>query len=60
MAKRQGLALRKSRTRNETAPSFGNYRLLDPSRNRVVVGAHPFDYSFTLDEVEQWLTESDC
>jgi hypothetical protein len=56
MAKRRGLAVRKCRRRDPRAIDFGGYHILDPHCNVVVAGAHPVDFSFTLDDVEEWLT----
>jgi hypothetical protein len=53
LAHAQGLALKKSRTRNERSPSFGGYMLLDARSGAVVAGGHPFEFSMSLDDVEE-------
>jgi hypothetical protein len=45
LARRAGLALRKSRSRNPKDPGFGGYMLIDPSLNCAVAGADPFAFS---------------
>lgn len=56
-ARRMGLFVQRCRSRNPRLPSFGMYRVIDPDRNRVVFGAHPHDYSATLEEVDAYLRE---
>jgi len=52
-AKRQGLRLIKSRTRDPRALGYGGYWLMDDARQR----AHgPVPSGLSLDEVEQFLT----
>ena len=57
MAGRRDLQVQKSRRRDERANDFGLYRIVDAFSNVVVAGAHPFDYSLSLDEIEEWLNE---
>lgn len=52
---KQGHRLQKSRSRNDRAPEYGMYRIVDPVKNWVVAGAHPWNYSMTLDEVVDWI-----
>lgn len=54
-ARRHDLGLQKSRTRDPRAPEFGGYMLFDIYRNAVVYGAHPFAFSASLDEIEDFL-----
>ena len=55
-AQRQGLHLTKSRYRDPRALGYGEYGLIDPRRNAWVVGARPYAYSMSLDDVEAYLT----
>jgi hypothetical protein len=54
-AQRQGLMLQKSRHRDHRAIDYGRYRLVDLFRNAVVAGGHPYDYSWSLDDIEVYL-----
>jgi hypothetical protein len=56
MAKRQGLAVVKSRRRDPRALGYGGYMIVDARTNSAVVGAHPHEFSLDLDEVEAYLT----
>jgi len=57
-AHRQGLALRKSRTRDPRAIDYGRYMLVDLFTNAVFAGtAGTGRPNLTLDEVETYLTE---
>jgi hypothetical protein len=58
MARRQGLMLQRSRARDPRALGYGHYRLTDPNTNVVEFGADPWDYSATLDAIEEWLVEA--
>ena len=51
MAERQGYALRKWRTRDPRALTYGRYMLVEPNRNVLVS-----DERLSLDEVEDWPT----
>ena len=55
MAKRQGLQLTKSRTRDPYAIDYGGYMLVG-ERNVAVYGAEPRAWCATLDDIEHWLT----
>jgi hypothetical protein len=52
MARRRGLVLRKSRTRDPGALSYGEWWVVDESRNFLVQ-----DKLWDLDQVEQWLND---
>jgi hypothetical protein len=52
MARRQGLALMKSRRRNPEVPDFGGYWLTDPFRNALVFGG---DWGASLEEISEYL-----
>jgi hypothetical protein len=56
MAARQGLQLVKCRRRDPRALGYGGYMVVDIARNFVVAGAHPIEYSLTLEDVEEHLT----
>jgi hypothetical protein len=58
-ARRQGLAIQKSRARNPRHVCCGLWRIIDPSTNTVVIGAGVLDYEMELDDVEAWLNASD-
>lgn len=53
MAQRQGLALRRSRRRDERALDYGVYWLWRPDTGRVVAGG---ERGVSLDQIEAWLT----
>jgi hypothetical protein len=57
LARRRGLSVQKCRSRNPQLPGFGMYRVIDPYTNRVAFGAHPHDYSATLEEIAAFLRE---
>ncbi len=57
LAERQGYRLEKSSARTEQTPSYGRYRIVDVAAGTVVAGERPCDYSLTLDEVRDWLTD---
>lgn len=60
MAERQGLALRKSRRRDERALDYGRYMLVDERTNAVVVGTVPLGRPcWTLDDIEEYLSGDD-
>jgi hypothetical protein len=52
LAKRSGFVVRKSRSRNPNSPEFGGFMLIN-DRNVLVIGR---DYSETLDDIQDWLT----
>jgi len=54
-ARRNGLVLRKSRTRNPEAIDYGLYHTVDPYNNVMVAGGYPFAFSLTLEEAEALL-----
>lgn len=53
-AERQGLALSKSRRRDARSIGYGGYMLAD-SHNVTVLGATPYEFSATMDDVERFL-----
>lgn len=55
--KRMGYRLKKNRTRDPRVPSFGGYMILDLCTNCVVMGASPFSFSLTLDDVESFIRD---
>jgi hypothetical protein len=54
-AVRQGLTLSKSRARDPRALEYDRWHIIDAYTNTIVAGAHPWNYSLTLDEVEDYL-----
>jgi hypothetical protein len=56
VAERQGLALRKSRRRDQRALDFGGYRVIDRSGDYLVFGG---EYGTDLDAVEAFLKEAE-
>jgi hypothetical protein len=58
MAKRQGLALVKSRRRDPRALDYGMWMIVDPAINAIVAGAETGRASMSLEEVETWLTSN--
>jgi hypothetical protein len=54
MAKRQGLELTKSRTRDERALDYGVYWLSNPNDNNLIITP---EQGIDLDEVELWLRD---
>ncbi len=57
LARREGLILEKSRTRNERVWGWQLFRIVDPATNFVVAGSQGNGYSMNLDEVEKYLNE---
>ena len=57
MARRQRLAVVKSRARNVQSHEHGRYMVIDADRNWVVAGGHPLAYSLDLDGVAEVLRE---
>ncbi len=55
MAKRQGLALAKSRTRDPRALDYDRWWIVDPSLNAIVAGEPGY---WGLDDVEAFLAEA--
>lgn len=56
MARRQGLTLLKSRTRDPRALTYNGFMLAD-ANNYIVAGSHPNGYSMNIDEVERFLLD---
>jgi hypothetical protein len=57
MARRQGFTLRKSRTRDPRALTYGAYFLLGSPKGRDLPPGQPHD-GLSLDEVERFLSGS--
>lgn len=55
-AQRQGLALMKSRRRDERAYDYGTYMLIDAQTNAVVAYRMQSGYGMNLDDIETALT----
>ena len=55
MAQRQGLSLRKTRRRNEQAPDYGKYYLVDLDSDMVVFGYNGDVIDADLDDIEERL-----
>lgn len=57
-ARRQGFALRKSRSRDPNDPTYSMFHITDPFTNTIVAGGHTNNgYDMNLDEVTAWLAE---
>lgn len=56
-AANQGLALRRSRTRDEQAPDYGTYQLADAETGTIVKGikGKARGFGLDLDEIEDYL-----
>jgi len=57
VAARMGLAIRKSRARDPMRMDYGLYRVENIAGDYVVTGKFPYNYSLTLDAVEEVLDE---
>jgi hypothetical protein len=55
LARRAGLALRKSRTRNPELPAYGTFMIVDPFNNTIVSYGLESGFGLTLDEAEEQL-----
>lgn len=55
IAERRGMRLEKSRRRDPKAIDYGGYMLIDTAANAVVVGASPYSYSASLEDIENYL-----
>lgn len=55
--KQMGYLLSKSRTRNPQLLGYGGYMIVDMDTNFVVMGASPFSFSLTLDDVESFIRD---
>ncbi|MFE0532042.1 hypothetical protein ACFW0V_31015 [Micromonospora parva] len=55
-ARRQGLTLEKSRSRDPKALDFGTYHLRDESGKVIAKGGTRAAYGLSLDQVEEQLT----
>jgi hypothetical protein len=54
-ADRRGFRLLKSRARDQRAIGYGGFMLVDKFTNAVVLGANPYAYAATIDDVESFL-----
>ena len=54
-AKRVGLVLERSRSRDPRTLEYGHYRLVDAKQKLAVYGTRPVDFSATLNECEDFL-----
>ena len=54
-AKKLGLTLQKSRSRNKQWPGYGTYRLLDASRNLVIYGGNHDTFGATLEDCANYV-----
>ena len=54
-AKKVGLKLQKSRSRNQDWPGYGTYRLMQTNNNLVVFGGNHDTYGATLADCEQFI-----
>lgn len=60
MASRQGLAIRKSRTRDPRAIDYGRWVIIDPYADAVVAGTGGIGRPhWSLDDVERYLEGND-
>jgi hypothetical protein len=59
LAARMGYSVMKSRTHDESRPDHGGYMLVDVRNNAAVIGAHPFAYGASLEDIESWLRRAD-
>lgn len=49
------MALQKSRRRDPQAIDFGGYMLVDARTNTLIMGAEPFAYAASIEDVEAFL-----
>jgi hypothetical protein len=56
-AQRQGLILRKARTRNQEHPDHGTYCLICASTNFLELGDNNTGFGYSLDEINHYLAE---
>jgi len=57
LKRRWGFNLIKSRRRDQEAPDFGLYAIIDSELRMYVAGGTPWAYSLTFDEVMAWIEE---
>ena len=60
IAERRGYRLLKSRLRDKAAAGYGGYMLIAAFGNLAMLGADPYSFSATLDEVEGYLNQADA
>ena len=56
-AARNGYIVRKSRSRNPSAPGFGGFMLVDSATNVAVCGTTPFSFSADLEDIAGYLDD---
>lgn len=57
VAQRRGLSLLVARKRNAKIDAHGGYMLRDDETEKIVFGDRSYEYSATLEEVEEWLDQ---
>jgi hypothetical protein len=60
LAARQGLAIRKSRSRTPQSIEYGGYMIINPYRNSVEAGGHPHSFAMGLDDIEEYLVTAEA
>lgn len=59
LAAKQGLRLVKSRSQNGRDPGYQGWMIVDSMTNAVEAGAHPYAYAMSLEDVAEFLDESE-
>lgn len=54
-ASRRGHLVKKCRSRNPEVPGFGGFMLVDARTNVIVLGGHPYAYSATIEDIDDYL-----
>jgi hypothetical protein len=60
IAERRGYRLTKSRLRDKGSPGYGGYMLVAAFGNLVMLGADPYSFCATLEDVEAYLGQADA
>jgi hypothetical protein len=55
--KKMGYRLQKNRARDPQSDNYGGYMIIDETTNLIVDGAHPFEFSLSLNEVDNFTKE---
>ena len=58
-ADRQRLRLTRSRRRDPRAVDFDGWMIIDLDTNGILAGGHPYAYSLSIDDVEDFLNSGD-
>jgi len=58
ISQRRGFRLLKSRRRDSQAIGYGGYMIVDDRTNAVVLGANPFAFFASLEDIEEFFGES--